>query len=285
MKSLLRGVRLSMLLALFAGVGLGLAYSWVLAPVEYVDADPSLLRADFRDQYRAAIAAAYAASGDLPRARARLALLKDPDPAQALSSQAQQMLAAGEPLERIRQVAQLASDAVLTGSQPSGPSPTATVALTLAEPATSPAATEPTSPSDSTALAGKPAVVPTPTVRPTRTPTSTPGAAFALVGQEQVCNAESPGTVLQIIVKDARGRQVPGAQIIVNWDGGEDHFFTGFKPELGDGYADFDMEPDVSYTVRLAAGSAPVSNVTSPPCSGPNGETFDGGLLLTFQQP
>ncbi|MBI1865988.1 MAG: HD-GYP domain-containing protein, partial [Nitrospirae bacterium] len=41
-------------------------------------------------------------------------------------------------------------------------------------------------------------------------------------------------------------------EIVVVWDAGEDHFFTGLKPELGQGYADFTMTEGVSYTLRLA---------------------------------
>ena len=50
------------LLALLAGLGLGLAYSWLISPVTYVDANPAILRADFKDQYRVVIAASYTAS-------------------------------------------------------------------------------------------------------------------------------------------------------------------------------------------------------------------------------
>ena len=72
-------------IALIIGFGLGLTYAWVISPVKYVDADPQALRADFKDHFRSAISAAYASTGDLERARARLALFNDPDPAQALN--------------------------------------------------------------------------------------------------------------------------------------------------------------------------------------------------------
>ena len=55
-------------LALSAGLGLGLLYAWMIAPKGNTDTDPSRLRADFKDQYRLAIAAAYASTGNLPRA-------------------------------------------------------------------------------------------------------------------------------------------------------------------------------------------------------------------------
>ena len=79
MNQLQRNPILQFTLALLIGFGLGLAYSWLLSPVTYVDAHPALLRADFKDQYRIIIAASYASNKDLPRAQARLNLLGDMD--------------------------------------------------------------------------------------------------------------------------------------------------------------------------------------------------------------
>ena len=88
------------LLALLAGLGLGLVYSWVISPARVTDAEPRTLRTDFKDQYRSAIAAAYAATGNLPRAQARLSLLGDSDPIEALNAQAQRMLGSGQSPEQ-----------------------------------------------------------------------------------------------------------------------------------------------------------------------------------------
>ncbi|MDP2778604.1 MAG: hypothetical protein Q8O48_13270, partial [Anaerolineales bacterium] len=101
---------LHLILALLTGLGLGLAYSWFISPVTYVDANPAILRAEFKDQYRVVISASYASTQDLARARARLELLGDPDPAGELSAQAQRMLAAGQTFENARPLAQLATD-------------------------------------------------------------------------------------------------------------------------------------------------------------------------------
>ncbi len=103
--------RLVEVLAAFAvGLALGVLYAWVISPTRYVDTTPATLRADFKDQFRTAISAAYAATGNLDRARARLILLGDPDPVQALTAQAQRMLATGQPFSVAQQVAQLATD-------------------------------------------------------------------------------------------------------------------------------------------------------------------------------
>ena len=72
-----------LLTAVILGIALGLWYSWVGSPAEYVDTAPDSLRTDFKDVYRVTIASAYAATGDIARAKARLALLGDDDPAPA----------------------------------------------------------------------------------------------------------------------------------------------------------------------------------------------------------
>jgi hypothetical protein len=52
-----------------------LYYGWVKAPVDISDAEPSLLRADFRADYALMVAEAYQADQDVDRAVASLAFL------------------------------------------------------------------------------------------------------------------------------------------------------------------------------------------------------------------
>ena len=85
-----------LLIALLAGLGLGLFYAWAISPLRIFDSEPVALRADFKDQFRSAIAASYAATGNLPRAQVRLSLLKDGDPMEALNAQAQRTIANGQ---------------------------------------------------------------------------------------------------------------------------------------------------------------------------------------------
>jgi hypothetical protein len=90
---------------------------------------------------------------------------------------------------------------------------------------------------------------------------------------------------MQISVVDSRHHQMPGVEIIITWDGGEEHFFSGFKPEIANGYADYMMQPNVTYTVRIAESGTPVPNLVAPSCTDSNGQKYTGGLHLTFQQP
>ena len=73
--------------------------------------------------------------------------------------------------------------------------------------------------------------------------------------------------------------------IHVVWDQGSDQFFTGLKPELGAGYADFNMQPGIAYTVELPGSSALVTGLELEACTGEQGQSFNGSWLLVFSQP
>lgn len=280
---------LQIILALLAGLGLGLAYSWLIFPRNSVNADPSILRADFKSQYRSVIAAAYASSHDLDQARVRLSLLKDPDSVQALNAQAQQMLAAGEPFDSVRSVAQLASD-LQQGSVSIIPTNTTVANEVFSPTETSQPATTPPTSDDTTATvlptnsSETPLAAASPTLRPTRTPLPSPGKPFELTEKKTVCDPSLPEGLLQVMLMDARERQVPGVEIIVIWNGGEDRFFTGLKPEVGNGYADFQMVEGITYSVRVIEGGTPVSDISIPTCTDATSQPYPGSILLTFQQ-
>ncbi|HUH97132.1 MAG TPA: hypothetical protein VLZ89_07230 [Anaerolineales bacterium] len=277
--------------ALAVGIGLGLLYAWMIAPVRYLNTFPNTLRPDFKDQYRILIAASYSATHDLVRAKSRLGLLGDADPVQALTALAQRLLASGQPFEVVQQVAMLADD-LKSGVAHIPPTATAASIVSAegpsATPPAPPAGTEapPASTTESPTLEAVTTVVPiTITPRPTPTATATEGAPFLLLSDDKVCNPNLTDGLLQISVIDSRHHQMPGIEIIITWDGGEEHFFTGFKPEIANGYADYIMQSGLSYSVRIAASGTPVPDLTAPICTDSSGQAYTGGLHLTFQQP
>lgn len=281
---------LETLAALAVGFALGLLVAWVISPVRYIDTTPDSLRADFKDQFRTAIASAYAASHNLDRARARLVLLGDADPVQALSAQAQRMLAAGQPFEVAQQVAQLATD-LRSGVASIGPSSVAPSENTVVPPtavALVTAETEvPSFPAASATaeILPSPEIINTSTPRPTATPIPTPAAPFQLVSQDQICNPNLTDGLLQISINDRNGHAMPGVELSLTWDNGQEDFFTGLKPEISNGYADYVMQPGISYALRVANTGTPVPDLRAPACPMVGGQTFVGGLKLTFQQP
>jgi len=277
---------------LVVGIALGVLYAWLVAPVRYINTTPNTLRADFKDQYRMLIAASYASTHDLARAKIRLELLGDTDPVQVLSAQAQRMLAAGQPFEVVQQVAMLADD-VQSGVAHIPPTATIQSIISVESPTSTPAAslsgteTPQATPAESPTLEIVTTILPLDTItpRPTHTPTPTAGAPFILLSNEKVCSPTLTDGLMQISAIDSRHHQMPGVEIVITWDGGEEHLFTGFKPDIANGYADYVMQPNVTYTVRIAESGTPVPNLTAPSCTDASGQTYTGGLHLTFQQP
>lgn len=68
-------------LGLIVGVSLGLYLGWVAWPTEFVDADPTILREDYRRDYTLMIAHTYVGDGDLAAAQRRIYSLGGPNPA------------------------------------------------------------------------------------------------------------------------------------------------------------------------------------------------------------
>ena len=97
------------ILGLAGGVGLGLWYGWVIDPVEYTDTDIAHLYPQGKDEFITMASQAYALDGDLDTARARIALLDLPDPANAVAGVTERAIARNAPRSQIRVLAQLAS--------------------------------------------------------------------------------------------------------------------------------------------------------------------------------
>jgi hypothetical protein len=287
-----------LLTGVLIGVVLGLLYAWVVQPVRYTNTTPSSLRTDYKDQYRALIAAAYMANGDLVRAKARLDLLGDPDPYRLLAEQAQRTLAEGKSFEEARSLGMLAAALKQTPSVAGAaqatpglagtagtPTPglTATIAVTLTMNGVTLPTAIPLNPVfTSTTMSLE---MPTGTPLPTRTPTATPGAPYVLSTREQLCEQTLGQGLIQVVALDATSQPVPGVEVIVTWEGGEDHFFTGLKPEISVGYADFAMTPGITYTLRLVEGGQPITGLTASECEGSGGQRYWGNWRLEFIQP
>lgn len=314
-----------LLTGLIFGIALGLLYTWVFSPAEYVDTNPSSMRADYKDAYRAAIAAAYNASGDLSRAQARLNLLKEADPAGILAAQSQRYLAEGYSYNDAVALARLsaalgevpvsaemtptASSVVTEATQPEETPAPAQKENTVdetpdaelsTEAAAADAETDP--PEDATAETGdappaqteEPSLTPTATLTrtpfltftplPTLTPTATLSPPYFLLEQALVCEPTYQDAIIQIIVQNAAGEGVPGVEIILQSDQGEEYFFTGLKPELGLGFADYVMTPQNTYSLHIADGGEPV-DLFVPECSNEQDERYWGSWRLVFTHP
>jgi hypothetical protein len=257
-------------LGLIVGLGLGLLYAYVIDPVDVADTTLASLRVEYKAEMTQLVADAYAVDRDLERARARLTSLGESDPAQAVTALAQRAAVSGADKFRVQALANLA---LALGAPPAlVPSPGGPTALPRFTPT-------PT-------LEPAPTVIPTatPIPLPTRPPSPTPPGRFQLATTETFC-LSNPQPLLQIIAQDAVGNGLPGVEVIVEWAGGQDRFFTGLKPELGLGYGDFVLEPNLDYTVRLTSDPAAEYPVRSEPCADPNGRQTATTVQLIFRQP
>lgn len=272
------------------GLAAGLLISLVLSPLSYTDSDPSALREVSKNEMRQLIALAYQANGNLPRAQSRLSLLQDADPNRELAAQAQRILGEGGSPDEARALAALA--AALSGSAQPEPGAQAEADLTTTPPdgaqPTAPPSEGETPPAVGTEIAGEAVQTATPprptsTPRPTFTPrpTSTPprvlDAPFSLTNQVQICDGSLPAGRLAVQVSGRDGQPLAGVPVQVTWgDGQSSTFYTGLAPEISPGYADFQMQPGVTYTLKVGEASEAVTDLSVPSCG--------GGWQVEFQE-
>jgi hypothetical protein len=284
-----------LLTGLVLGVAAGLVYSWVISPVRYIDAPPSALRADYKDDYRALVAAAYLYSMDLVRAEDRLAQLKDDESAETLAMQAQRALAEGHSEEEIYALNTLAD--ALNGNlvpniKESTPVPEENLipVMDKAEPfsffqnstpnlnvTTSTLTTLEATTIENIALNIH--------LMQTSAPFAVSAETFSLVEKRLICNINQLSPLIQVEVLNAEGQPVASVEVVVTWDGGKDHFFTGLQHELGLGYADFTMSPEVSYSVQLAGGDSIESNLSAAECVAEDDNRYWGSWYLIYKRP
>lgn len=281
-----------LLTGLLLGMAFGMAYGWLIEPAQYVDTSPAALQAADKDHYRGLVALAYQMDGDAGRARARLALLNDPNPALAVSMQAERWLADKATSREARALALMAGLFVQPGA-PTAPAATAgpsatrnltALALISTRTENPGQVVRSATPAPSATRTITPTVTLTPvftfTPRPTVLASATQGAPYVLKEQVKVCELSSVG-LLQLEVLNARGEPVPGVRISVTWNGGQDVFYTGFAPEISLGYADFVMSPKVIYSVHVGEGGETLSGISIPDCLI---TSIVGGYRLKYQQ-
>jgi hypothetical protein len=77
---------IKLFIAMLIGIGLGLIYGWLIAPVQYTDITPNILREDYRADYVLMVAEAHQNEQDPETAARRLAILGSEAPAQIVAS-------------------------------------------------------------------------------------------------------------------------------------------------------------------------------------------------------
>ena len=267
-------------LGLILGLGGALYYAWIIDPIVLVDASPARFSPEYKAEYILLVSQSLAADGDVERAQQRLDALGEANVAQTVSDLLEQFVRERRPSAHVTAIANLAQKlgvetqaVALFAPTPSGgvlPSPT---------PTATPESIEPTATSPRINPSPSPTLIPTAVPTDTPEPTATPQPNYRLLNQQQVCE-EEPAPRLEVITFDALLVPLAGVEVLVNWDGGSDRFVTGFKPEQGEGYGDFTMTADTTYTVHLADGSPEIGDLQVEVCEA-TGQL--GGWRLTFQ--
>lgn len=266
-----------LLTALILGLIIGLVYSWVISPVSQVDTHPNLLREDYKDIYRLLISRAYRANNNLPRAEARLELIGDQDPALALAAQAQRFLAESGDNELALILANLSS-ALQNANRPL---PTVSLPTSTPQPGSAAGGAEPTAGSTA-GTAGTPgteAASP-----PTPSPTVSP--PFILQDSSPICDPTLGESLVQITATDGAGNGVPGVTLEISLGTDpKEVFYTGLKPELGLGYADFSAEPGLTYQLEVPESGLIITDIEVPTCQTESGDSYWGSWEIYITHP
>ncbi len=270
----------ALLLGLLLGSAGGLAYAWFLNPVDLINIGPDQLLPGDQRAYVLLISEAYLQNYDLERARARLSALRVRDVASLVSEQADRALLNGDDPREIRALAALAealganplAAEVFSGTvQPTSPTTPVTITATFeGMPTLTPTSENPTA----TAAPATPTLIPTSTFLT--------GSELDLIALERLCEDSYPAGRLEVYVRDSLGRGIPGLEIHVDWEGQQDRFFTGLKPEVDPGYADFQMEPGKMYTVTLVGLAEPVVGIDSSLCMTASGQAIVPSFQLVY---
>ena len=220
------------ILAVAVGLAGGLLYAWVLAPVTYTSSSPDALDLQDKMAYLAVIGDLYVSEGDQEWAKRRLAELGVEADGPVLAALIEEYLDTGGPVEDVRNLARLAQDLGASGG----------VLLVFGLP--------PGRPEQETEGAIRVAETPLPSPSPFFP--STPAPAFKLIEQTATCAAPGQSGTIVVRVRNTEGTGMAGLEVSISWANGEDRLFTGLRPERGNGYADFDMNPHIEYDVSLA---------------------------------
>jgi len=69
-----------------------------------------------------------------------------------------------------------------------------------------------------------------------------------------------------VYVQDAEGSGIPNVELKISGPQGDDLFYTGLKPGVDVGYADFALLAPGEYDVEVREGSGQIARVMARPC-------------------
>lgn len=112
--------------------------------------------------------------------------------------------------------------------------------------------------------------------------TQVEGSSYSIVEEQNICENASEAPLLKLFVLDSEGLAASGIRLLLKSEGGDVDTFTGLRPELGVGYAEFDLFPGEQY-VLVIQDEESLRGIKTPFCAIDGGEEFWGSLLLTLR--
>jgi len=262
------------LVGLLLGLVAGLIVTWFVVPLEYYDTYPPMLDGPYRHEWIRMTVWVYGLEGDWERTERRLLNIESSEIRVVAADVLEQATVTGQPVEILERLAELAAayGAATPGvaiygqgdTVPATGTPAAGAVPAQATPTQAPVSSSPTR-----------TLVPTVTPSLTPTPTITETSAIRIISQTLTCATE-PSIAVSLELSrtvEVRGREeqevvgLPVREIWLLWDDGADRAITGFRPDLGLGYADFDVIPGRSYNLYVDSPyGRPVLAVQVEPC-------------------
>jgi hypothetical protein len=105
---------------------------------------------------------------------------------------------------------------------------------------------------------------------------------FDIREQQRICESANEAPTLRLFLLDAEGTAQSGWRMVLSSDSGEEESFTGLRPELGAGYAQFDLFPNEIYALEIQ-DIATLEGIAAPDCLDEDGESYWGSWLFTLR--
>jgi hypothetical protein len=284
-----------LIVGLMLGLVGGLIFTWFVMPITYYNTYPPLLSQRYRQDWIRMTVWTYGLEGNWDRTEVRLLNMPASEVRAGAVDVLEEAVAQGQPLAVLQRLASLASaygadNPAVTIYVEDGAAPTPAGDLVEDSPPVVVTAS---------AVATKP-VVPTATLTPVPLPSPTftpdpdlPSSPFEIVTQTLGCEP-SPKLAVSLEISrtvEERGRETvelveqPQRELWLLWEGGADRALTGFKPELGLGYADFTLEPGRAYNLYVDSPTGlPVLTVQAAPCTPQDGEGWVSRFLILREE-
>jgi len=265
---------------LVIGIILGVIYTNIFQPTEYVDTTPASLGNQYKDVYRGLIATAYTSNYDLVRASARLELLEDEDIYYVLAEQAQRMLADGSSPIEAQAIGLLALE---LGQNTSKIDENSGIQNNSILP-TSDGEGDDTLESGGIGNSSESTIEPGETFTGNSPNTPDNDIYYELISRKKVCDFAYDEPMVQIHVLDSDAQAVPGVEIIIFWETGEERYYTGEKAEMGKGFIEFAHSPDGIYFLKVGNDGPSGLDFSAAECIDNGGNRYWGAWTFDFQQ-